>query len=181
MVPNQWELLSWTFLCTMLVTTQIHTRIFTNPNILKEDISVQNQKISETEATYNCVDHAHKSLACETAATFPPWSLRENQIKTHTLKAISAAHPRWKLSSRGCVILYRKLLNVTQERELKLMQLIVNCYASLPSPLTFSVIHWYYWISVSLSLEKYQESAKMVEWLNSWDHERNFIKGLHMV
>ena len=94
----------------------LHTRTF-----LKEDISVQNQQISETEATCNCVDHAHKSLACETAATFPPWSLRENQIKTHTLKATSAAHPKWKRSSRGCVILYRKILNVTQERELKLM------------------------------------------------------------
>ena len=35
----------------MLGTTQIHTRIFTNPNILKEDISVQNQQISGTEAT----------------------------------------------------------------------------------------------------------------------------------
>ena len=129
---NQWELLCWPFLCPMLVTTEftyihlLQTRIF-----WRKIITVENQQISETEATCHCVDHAHKSLASETAATFPPWALREKPIKTHTFKA-TAAHPKRKLSRRGCVILYRKLLDVTQERELKLMQLIVNCYVSTP-------------------------------------------------
>ena len=51
------------------------------------------------------------------------------------------------------------------------MQLIVNCYTSLPSPLTFSVIHWYYWISVSLSFREIpgeRQDGGMIEFMGPW-------------
>ena len=59
-ITNVWFTIKEKFRCPMLVTTQTHTRIFTNPNAIKEGITVQNQQISETEATCNCVYHAHK-------------------------------------------------------------------------------------------------------------------------
>lgn len=51
-----------------------------------------------------------------------------------------------------------------------------------PSPPPYFLNHsdWYQF-GCHWGFEKYQESAKMVEWLNSREHERNFIKGLYMV
>ena len=72
----------------MLVTTQIHTRIFTNPNILKEDISVQNQQISENEAICNHVDHPHKAWPAKQPQLFHHELCENNPSKRTLLKRL---------------------------------------------------------------------------------------------